>query len=71
MTISFLTSCAPTLFKEGGVPDVIVYSANTQQTVLKELEACSAPTTVELLKDYHVMRNQARSLKGQKVKLPK
>jgi len=71
ITISFLTSCETIVFKQGSVPDVVAYSAKTQDKVLAEMQSCPAPTTIELLKDYHVMRNQARFLKGEKVNLPK
>lgn len=51
------------------IPDVVYYSENTQKKVAEEIPSC--PASAELLKDYHVMRNQARSLKGEKVNLLK
>jgi len=58
MTISLLTACETASFDTQ--PDVIEYSAVTQNKVANELMSCPVPTITELLKDYKVMRDQAR-----------
>ena len=63
MILSFLTSCAGVNFNSDAkliIPDVVEYSKDTQIKAADELEGFEVPTLTELMKDYHVMRKQAR-----------
>lgn len=66
---SFLTGCAGGIFSgsdadELAVPDVVVYSKETQNKAADELEMYPVPVVTEMMKDYGVMRDQAKSLKN-------
>lgn len=60
MTLSLLTGCAAGNSSAG--PDVIEYSRETQGKAADELQGCAAPTIMEFMKDYSVMRDQARKV---------
>jgi hypothetical protein len=49
------------------VPDVVEYSPAQLNKVADEMQSFDAPMTMELLKDYCVMRDQARALKGEEL----
>ena len=42
------------------IPDVVEYSKDTQIKAADELEGFEVPTLTEFIKDYSVMRDQAR-----------
>ena len=63
MMLSFLTACAGVNFNGDAkliIPDVVEYSKDTQIKAADELEGFEVPTLTEFIKDYSVMRDQAR-----------
>ena len=63
MISSLLTGCAGVNFNGDAkliIPDVVEYSKDTQIKVADELEGFEVPTLTEFIKDYSVMRDQAR-----------
>lgn len=64
-----LTGCATADSRESRAltaPDVVAYTLQQQRQAADELEACVCPVVLDMMKDYHVMRNQSRILAGQK-----
>lgn len=59
ITLPLLSGCGPTLINAGAA-DVIEYPPEFQDKVANEVETNSCPASVELLKDYSVMRDQSR-----------
>lgn len=72
-----LTSCTEAIFEPSATPDIVGYSKETQVRAAKEIQKlkcdprlndpaeCEAPTLVEMNKDYGVMRDQVRAMKGE------
>jgi len=63
MIVSLLSGCAGANFSDEAkiaIPDVVEYSRETQKMAADELSSCSCPTVIEFMKDYFVMRQQAR-----------
>jgi hypothetical protein len=63
MTVSLLSGCAGVSFSDEAklaIPDVVAYSKETQRKAADELSSCNCPTIIEFMKDYFVMRQQAR-----------
>ena len=54
-----LSGCAPTLIN-AGAPDVVEYPPEFQDKVANEVEKNICPASIEMIKDYSVMRDQAR-----------
>ena len=54
-----LSGCSPTLINAGAA-DVVEYPPEFQEKVAGEVEANSCPASIEMLKDYSVMRDQSR-----------
>ena len=55
----FLMSCSPATIGNNGL-SVPEYSKERRSKVHGEIMACNMPETVEFLKDYKVLRDQAR-----------
>ena len=66
-----LSGCTRAVVNNAMLPDVVKYSKATQAQAAAEVDANACPVHIELAKDYHVMRNQVRAAKGEKVYLPK
>ncbi len=67
MMLSLLTACGGATFSDEAriaLPDVIEYSRDVQNKAADELLSCQVPTITEFMKDYHVMREQARRARG-------
>lgn len=67
MISSLLTGCAGANFSDEAklaIPDVIEYSLDRQISAADELEQFKVPTLMEFMKDYSVMRDQARRATG-------
>ena len=57
----FLSSCTMTPTGDAGGFTVPKYSQKQRDQVITELKGCGLPpTTIEFLKDYKVLRDQAR-----------
>jgi len=54
-----LSGCAPTLINAGAA-DVVEYPPEFQDKVANEVVRNSCPASIEMLKDYSVMRDQSR-----------
>jgi hypothetical protein len=66
-----LTACGATdRFNALTCPDVQAYSKALQQKAALELCSQNVPTLAEFMKDYKVMRDQARACNGKKVEPP-
>lgn len=60
---SSLTGCSTATFSTEAklaIPDVVEYSDETQKKAAEELQKYNVPTLIEMMKDYYVMRQQAR-----------
>lgn len=67
MMCSSLIGCGGATFSDEAriaLPDVIEYSQETQIKAADELLSCPVPTLMEFMKDYSVMRDQARRARG-------
>lgn len=66
-SLLLLSGCAGATFsKEARIalPDIIEYSHERQIKAADELGQFEVPTLMEFLKDYYVMRQQARRARG-------
>lgn len=65
-----LTGCATASFEEHArelvAPDVVVSSTEQLTKAATEVETQEVPQLTEMMKDYCVMRDQSRTLKGEK-----
>lgn len=61
---ALLTGCGHTIFDRLACPDVVQYSAKTQDAAAAEVMAGQAPALTEMVKDYGVMRDQSRACAG-------
>ena len=64
MTVSLSSGCAPVRSDALALPDIVAYTPAIQARAADELEACPAPTVMEFMKDYGVMRDQTRAAQG-------
>ena len=63
MTLPLLSGCGTILSNDGValiMPDVVAYSPAFQDRMADEIERGSCPALNEAIKDYSVMRDQAR-----------
>ena len=71
MIALFLSGCGKARFDDTArlaLPHVVEYSRYVQSQAAEELEACPAPALFEMMKDYAVMRDQARRARGERVR---
>jgi len=56
-----LTSCATASFDALYLPDVVEYTKEQQTKAADEIETNNIPTIIEMMKDYHIMRQQTKA----------
>ena len=67
MTLSISSCSGGATFSDEAkiaLPDVVEYSRDVQNKAADELESYDVPTLAEFMKDYSVMRDQARRARG-------
>ena len=67
MMMVLLTACETVTFSPAAIPDVVEYSPKVQEAAADEIERNDVPVLTEFMKDYKVMRDQARAAKGEHV----